>query len=128
LSYRSAAFIAWWAGTRVRVGNFRQKTDWTKQFVCSGGISAVPNHFAREKTQILYRGTKIEANSRNFVPNHSAEEKTTQNSFPWNKNSSQRRNFVLKHFAEENMLSILFIGTRNFRFESLSQKFILAVS
>jgi 16S rRNA G966 N2-methylase RsmD len=31
------------------------------------------------------------------------------------------RNFVLKHFAEENMLLILFAGTGNFRFESLSQ-------
>ncbi len=31
------------------------------------------------------------------------------------------RNFVLKHFAEENMFLILFAGTGNFRFESLSQ-------
>jgi hypothetical protein len=30
-------------------------------------------------------------------------------------------NFVPKHFAEENMLSIMFAGTGNFRFESLSQ-------
>jgi hypothetical protein len=41
------------------------------------------------------RGTKIEANFRNFVP---------------------------KHFAEENTLSILFAGTGNFLFYSLSQK------
>ncbi len=51
---------------------------------------------------IPYRETNIEANSRNSVPNHSAEEKTTQNSVPWNKNRSK-----LKHFTEENMLSIL---------------------
>jgi hypothetical protein len=30
-------------------------------------------------------------------------------------------NFVPKHFAEENMLSILFAGTGNFHYESLSQ-------
>ncbi len=38
---------------------------------------------------ILYRGIKIDANSRNSIPNHSAEEKTTRNSFPWNRNRSQ---------------------------------------
>jgi hypothetical protein len=31
-------------------------------------------------------------------------------------------NFVPEHFAKENMLSILFAGTGNFRYESLSQK------
>jgi hypothetical protein len=40
------------------------------------------------------RGTKIEANFRNFVP---------------------------QHFAEENMPSILFAGTGKFLFDSLSQ-------
>ncbi len=34
---------------------------------------------------ILYHGTKIEANSRNSVPNRSAEEKKAQNSVPWRK-------------------------------------------
>ncbi len=33
----------------------------------------------------LFRGTKIDANSRNSVPNDSAEENTTRNSFPWKK-------------------------------------------
>ncbi len=42
---------------------------------------------------ILYRGTKIEANSRNSVLNHSVEEKTTRNSVPWNKNRSKLLEF-----------------------------------
>jgi hypothetical protein len=55
----------------TRVGNFRQKM-----------------------LGILYRGTKLEANARNSVPNHSAEETTTRNSVP-------------KHVSDEDMLSIL---------------------
>jgi hypothetical protein len=47
----------------------------------------------RKQLKILFRGTKIEANFRNFVP---------------------------KHFAEENILSILFFETGNFCCESLS--------
>jgi hypothetical protein len=42
---------------------------------------------------ILYHGTKLEANARNSVLNHSAEEIKT-------------RNFVPKHVSDENMLSI----------------------
>jgi hypothetical protein len=38
---------------------------------------------------ILYHGTKLEANARNSILNHSAEEKTTRNSVPWNKNISK---------------------------------------
>jgi hypothetical protein len=34
---------------------------------------------------ILYRGTKIKVNSSKSFLNHSAEEKTTRNSVPWNK-------------------------------------------
>ncbi len=42
----------------------------------------------RKRTQlgIPFHETKIDANSRNSVPNHSAEENTTRNSFPCNKN------------------------------------------
>jgi hypothetical protein len=41
----------------------------------------------REKSLgIQYPGTNLEANFRNFVPNHSSEEKTIQKSIPWNKN------------------------------------------
>ncbi len=68
---------------------------------------------------IQYPGTNLEANFRNFVPNHSAEEKTTQNSIPWNKNGGNFRIFFLKHFTEESVLSILSARTGNFRFEFL---------
>jgi hypothetical protein len=68
----------------------------------------------------LFRGTE---NSRNSIPNHSVEEKTIRNSVRRNKNTVEAnfRNFVPKHFADENMLAILFSGTGNFHFESLSQ-------
>jgi hypothetical protein len=39
----------------------------------------------RKQLGISFLGTKIEAYSWNFIPNHSAEENTTRNSFPWNK-------------------------------------------
>ncbi len=41
----------------------------------------------RKRTQlgIPFRGTKIDANFRNSIPNHSAEESITRNSFPLNK-------------------------------------------
>jgi hypothetical protein len=47
---------------------------------------------------ILYRGTKIEANSRNSVLNHSAEVKTTRKSVPWNKNRSKHLEICSKPF------------------------------
>jgi hypothetical protein len=65
-----------------------------EQLVCSGGIPAVPteqktlgipfrtNPQSRKMLGILYRGTKLEANFRNSVLNHSTEEKTTRNSVP----------------------------------------------
>jgi hypothetical protein len=40
--------------------------------VCSDGIQAVP----RNRKLSEYRGTKLEANCRNFVPKHFVEEKT----------------------------------------------------
>jgi hypothetical protein len=43
----------------------------------------------RKQLRIPFRGTKLEASSRNFLPNFSAEEKTTRNSVPWNKKRSK---------------------------------------
>ncbi len=96
----------------VRVGNFRPKNysaedgiDWTiglfrRNSSCSAeqkilGILfwIVPQR--RKMIGILYHGTKLEANARNSILNHSAEETTTWNS-------------ILKHVSDENMLSILF--------------------
>jgi hypothetical protein len=51
--------------------------------------------------EILYRGTKIEANSRNSVRNHSAKKKTTRNSVPWNKIEANTWNSVPNHSAKE---------------------------
>jgi hypothetical protein len=48
---------------------------------------------------ILYYGTKIEANSGNSVLNHSAEEKTTRNSIPWNKYISKLLEFCSEPFC-----------------------------
>jgi hypothetical protein len=67
--------------------------------------------------RLPYQGTKIEANSRNSVPNHSVEEKTTL----WNKNRNKLLEFFPIISAEENMLSVLFAGTENVCFVSLSQ-------
>ncbi len=44
---------------------------------------------------LLFRGTE---NSRNSVLNHSAEEKTTRNSVPWNKNISNHFEFCSEPF------------------------------
>jgi hypothetical protein len=63
---------------------------------------------------IPYWGTKIEANSRNSVPNHS-EEKTTGNFVPWNKNiEANFRNFVPKDFAKENTFLFWLVCKTNF--------------
>jgi hypothetical protein len=43
----------------------------------------------RKKIGIPFRRTKIEAYSQNSAPNPSAEEKTTRNSVPWNKNRNK---------------------------------------
>jgi hypothetical protein len=53
----------------------------------------------------LFRGTE---NSRNFVPNCSAEEKNVRNSVAWNKNISRLSNSVLNHSAEQKTLGIPF--------------------
>jgi hypothetical protein len=50
---------------------------------------------------ILSKGTKLEANarnSRNFILNHSVEEKTTRNSVLWNKNISKHLEFCSESF------------------------------
>jgi hypothetical protein len=47
---------------------------------------------------IPFRGTKIEANSWNSVPNHSAEEKTSRNPVPYNKNKSKFSEFCTEAF------------------------------
>ncbi len=46
-------------------------------------------------------GTQNEANSRNFVPKHFAEEKKLGIPFRGTKIKANFRNFVPKHFAEE---------------------------
>jgi hypothetical protein len=82
---------------------------------------------------ILYCGTRSEVNSWNSIPNYFAEEKTTGNrsellefrSEPFRRGENNIEayflNFVPNHFATENTLSVLFSGTGNSRFESLSQ-------
>ncbi len=75
--------------------------------------------------RILYCRTKIEANSQNSVLNQSAEEKTTRNSVPWNKNRSKRFEFCFEPFCgkdnnsfcsgeqkKKQTLGILFRGTK----------------
>ncbi len=71
-----------------------------EQMVNSDGIPAVPrnrnlsefrsNPSTEEKTAIgiPFRATNIEANSRNSVPNRSAEEKTTRNPFRIEQNAA----------------------------------------
>ncbi len=55
--------------------------------VISDGIPAVPRNRKLSK----------------FVPEHFTEEKTTRNFVPWKKTEANFRNTVLKHFAEEKM-------------------------
>ncbi len=62
-----------------------RKTELTEQTVISDGIPAVPRN----------------RNSRNSVPNPSAEEKTTRNSVPWIKNRSMLTESVPNPSAEE---------------------------
>jgi hypothetical protein len=48
--------------------------------------------------ELCSRGTRIEANSWNSLPNPSAEEKTTRNSLPWSKNRSKFSEFLSEPF------------------------------
>jgi hypothetical protein len=75
-------------GTEPRVGNLQQKiiprkTELTEQMVISVGIPAVPRN----------------RNSRNSVPNPSAEETTSRNSVPWNRNRSKLSEFPSEPFS-----------------------------
>ncbi len=63
--------------------------------------------------RIPYSGTKKRSKLSE------AEEKTFRIPFRWTKIEANLRSFVPKHFTEENLISVLFAGTRNFRFESL---------
>jgi carboxylesterase type B len=75
--------------------------------------NSVPNRSAEDKMLgILYHGTKIEANSWNSFLNHSTEEKTTRNSVPWNKSRSKLSEFRSKAASDKN---ILFAGAGFFR-------------
>jgi hypothetical protein len=101
--------------------------------VCSDPLPAVPrnrklwNSFQtilpkRQMLGIPYRGTKIAANYRSSVPNHSVEEKKKLGiPFRGINKEENFRNVVPKHFPEENTVLILFAGTANIRFKSVSQ-------
>jgi hypothetical protein len=61
-----------------------------RNFGCSAvqKTPGIPFRTIPRKRKVLgipYRRTKIEAISRNSIPNHYTEEKTTLNSDPWNK-------------------------------------------
>ena len=99
----------------VRVGNFRQKNN-----SAEGGIDGTKGYFRRnsgcsaeqkisEFRSEPFRGReknsefrsveqKIEAISRNSLPNTPAEEKTTRNSVPWNKYRSKLSEFRSEPF------------------------------
>jgi hypothetical protein len=113
-----------------RVGNFRQK-NYSAEDGIDGTITLFRQNSGRSSEQktlgipfrtipqrrkmlgILYHGTNIEANSRNSVLNHSAEEKTTRNPVSWNKNRSKHLEFCSEPFrGREN----------NSEFRSVEQK------
>jgi hypothetical protein len=88
--------------SHTRVGNFQQKNysaedgrDGTVAwFRRNSGCSVEQKTLGipfrtipqkRKQLGIPCRGTKIEENNWNSVPNHSTEEKTTPNAVPWNK-------------------------------------------
>ncbi len=90
-----------------RVGNFWQKNYSAKDGIDrtnaysrrnSGWIPFRTLPRKRKQLGITFRGTKIEAYSRNSIPNPFAEEKTTRNSVPWNKNRSKLLEFCSKPF------------------------------
>jgi hypothetical protein len=113
-----------------RVGNFRPK-NYSAEDGIDGTITLFRQNSGRSSEQktlgipfrtipqrrkmlgILYHGTKIEANSRNSVLNHSAEEKTTRNSVSWNKNRSKHLEFCSEPFRG---------GENNSEFRYVEQK------
>ncbi len=101
-----------------RVGNFRQKNNSAEDridgtigyFRRNSGCSAEQKNLVipfrtlprkRKQLGIPFRGTKIEANSHNSVPNPSAEENTTRNSVPWYQNECKFLEFRSEHSAKE---------------------------
>ncbi len=142
--YISLSPSSWMSLVQLRVGNFRQKNYSAEDGIygtiglfrrnsdCSAeqkilGIPFRTIPQRRKMLGILYHGTKLEANPRNSVLNHSAEEKTTRNSVPmrlpppgvgvasvgpvgWHTHGGYSRFSVPKHVSEENMVSILFAG------------------
>jgi hypothetical protein len=50
-----------------------------------------------------YRGTKIEASSRNSIPNHSAEEKMLGIPYRGTKLEANFRNFVPRHLQKKTL-------------------------
>jgi hypothetical protein len=73
------------------------RSAWNKIRCKRSEICSEPFRERENNSEFRSVEQKIEANTWNSVPNHSAEETTTQN-------------FIPKHVSEENMLSILFDG------------------
>jgi hypothetical protein len=83
-SLRSSVVCLFWIGLGISDKKIiPRKTELTEQMVISDGIPAVPRN----------------KNSRNSVPNPSAEEKTTRNFVPWNKNRSKLTEFRSEPFS-----------------------------
>jgi hypothetical protein len=90
-----------WVGIGLAISDKKIIPRKTEKLVYSGGIPPVPRNAKvsefrsetiprkRKMLGIPYRGTKLKQNFRNFVLNNSAEEKTTRNSVPWNKDNSK---------------------------------------
>ncbi len=111
-----------------RVGNFRRKNysaedridgtiglfRWNSGCSPEQKILGIPVRTVTQRRKmlgILYHGTKLEANARNYVLNHSAEPKTTRNSVPWNKNLSKHLEFCSEPFRGRD-------NNSEFRFEA----------
>ncbi len=109
----------------TRVGNFRQK-NYSVEDGIDGTIGSLWRNSScsveqktlgipfqimpqrRKKLGILYHGMKIEANSRNSVPNHSAEENQLGIPFRGTEKEANSRNPFPKHISDKNTLPILF--------------------
>ncbi len=98
-----------------------RKTEEMEQLICSGGIPAVPRHSnlvipfrtvlqRRRMLGILYHETKIEANSRNSVLNHSVKQKTLGIPF---RTVPQRRKMLGIPFCEKKWQQTLGIPLRS---------------
>jgi hypothetical protein len=74
-----------------------RKTELTEQMVISVGIPVVPRN--RNSRNSVPNPSAEEKTSRNSVPNPSAEEKTSRNSVPRNRNRSKLSEFPSKPFS-----------------------------